>query len=80
MSQRRQIEQATGTGLLLGLVAQEAATRQCARCGGTLSNSRITLRAQDPQQAVVAVACRACGEEVLVRVEPDAGRGTARVR
>lgn len=80
MSQRRQIEQSPGLRLLLRLVAEEAATRQCQSCGGPLSNSRITLQEHDLQKAVIAVACRACEERVLVRVEPEAGQGTAGVR
>jgi len=80
MSQRRQIEQSPGLGLLLRLVAEEAATRQCQSCGGPLSNARITLQEHDLQRAVIAVACCACDEKVIVRVEPEAGRGTAGVR
>ena len=80
MSRRRQVEQSPGLRLLLRLVAEEAATKQCQRCGGPLSNSRITLQEHDLERAVVVVACRACDEKVLVRVEPEAGQGTADIR
>ena len=35
---------------------------------------------QDLDRAVIAVACRACDEKVLVRVEPESDLGTAGVR
>ena len=80
MSQGSAIERSPGLELLLRLVADEAATRQCQSCGGTLSDSQITLQARDLQQVVIALACRTCDQKVLVRVEPEAGPGTAGVR
>lgn len=80
MTQGQQFEESPGLRLLLRLVAEEAATRQCQSCGGLLSNSRITLQEQDLDRAVIAVACRACDEKVLVRVEPESDLGTAGVR
>lgn len=80
MTEGRQIERSPGLTLLLRLVAEEAATKQCQRCGGPLSNSRITLQEHDLERAVIAVACRACDEKVLVRVEPEARQGAAGVR
>ena len=80
MSQGNQIERSPWLRLLLRSVAEHAATKQCQSCGGLLSNSRITLQEHDLQVAVIVVACRACDEKVLVRVEPEAGQGTAGVR
>lgn len=80
MSRETHVERSPGLKLLLRLVAQQAATRQCQRCGGAMSNSRITLQDHDLQGAVIAIACRACDETVIVRVEPEAAQGTAGVR
>jgi hypothetical protein len=80
MSQESAIERSPGLELLLRLVAAEAASRQCQSCGGTLSDSQITLQARDLQQVVIALVCRTCDQQVLVRVEPEAGPGTASVR
>ena len=80
MSQESAIERSPGLELLLRLVAEEAASRQCQSCGGTLSDSQIMLQARDLQQVVIALVCRTCDQKVLVRVEPEAGPGTAGVR
>jgi hypothetical protein len=80
MSRGTHVERSPGLRLLLRLVAEQAATKQCQRCGGALSNSRITLQEHDLQGAVIGIACRACDETVVVRVEPDAAHGTAGVR
>jgi hypothetical protein len=80
MSRETHVEQSPGLKLLLRMVAEQAATRRCQRCGGALSNSRITLQEHDVQWVVIAVACRACDETVVVRVEPEAGQGSAGVR
>jgi len=80
MSRGTHVERSPGLRLLLRLVAEQAATRQCQGCGGALSNSRITLREHDLQGAAIAIVCRACDETVVVRVEPEASQGSAGVR
>lgn len=68
-----------GIELLIRLVAQQLEARSCTRCGRSLSNSRITLREHDAGQVVIEASCRACDEPLLLKVEPEADDGVARV-
>jgi hypothetical protein len=80
MSREQRTEAPPGLELLLRLVSAELAERRCGPCGGSLSNSKITLRSHDSQQVVIEVTCRACHEPLVLRVEPEAEEGTASVR
>jgi hypothetical protein len=68
-----------GMELLVRLVAQQLEARSCTRCGRSLAGSQITLREHDAAQVVIEVGCRACDEPLLLRVEPEADDGVARV-
>jgi DNA-directed RNA polymerase subunit RPC12/RpoP len=70
---------APGLELLLRLVAEQLGARRCARCGRSLSHSRVALREHDAQQVVIEVSCRRCQEPLLLKVEPEAGNGVARI-
>ena len=80
MSKESATVRSSGLELVLRLVADDAASRQCQSCGGALSDSEITVQAHDLEQVVIALACRTCGHQILVRVEPEAGPGAAGVR
>ncbi len=80
MSSGDRVESSLGLELLLRLVAEEMGVKNCGRCGGALSDSRLALRDHDPQKVVVEVTCRACDEPLLITVEPETRVGTAGVR
>lgn len=74
------LEVLPGLELVLRLVAGELEAMTCRSCGGPLSDSKIMLREHDLRQIVIEVACRACGEAVLLSVQPQAEDGKAGVR
>lgn len=79
MSEGRGLEGSPGLELLLRLVAGQLGSGRCEHCQGSLSGSTVALREHDLRQVVVEVTCRSCGEAMLLRVEPEADDGVARV-
>jgi hypothetical protein len=65
-----------GLELLVRLVVEELGGRQCARCAGSLSGSRVMIREHGAEKVVIEVRCRACDEALVLKVEPS-GEGVA---
>lgn len=70
----------TGVDLLLRVVAGQLADERCLGCRRLLSDPRLTVREQRVDSIAVDVACRNCGQALVLEVKPEPDGGVARVR
>ncbi len=68
-----------GLDLLLRVVAEQTARTRCGQCDASLEGAAIAVRERDPAHVVIEIGCQTCGQARLLRIEPEAGSGVARV-
>ena len=66
--------------LLARTVAEQISGRPCAGCGRPLKDARVRVRTETEVRITAEFTCRACGERLVVGVEPEHRDGFPEIR